>query len=161
MKLRTTSSNRAGGVGAPADPNRASSLDFFRYASLCRVSKHRCCSCGAPIRRRGARRVALCPVCDAATEFRYRVLFSASLAFTLPPPPLVFPFGGWCAMLDLLKFLIYLYYTLRTERCQHLSMKSERFFRWCLSFRSDARRKHYVRTNSKNRGGRKGEGAHI
>ena len=70
MKLRITSSNRAGGVAAPADPNRASSLDFFRYASLCRVSKHRCCSCGAPIRRRGVRRVVLCPVCDAGNELK-------------------------------------------------------------------------------------------
>ena len=65
MKLRMTSSNRAGGVGAPADPNRASSLDFFRYASLCRVSKHRCRVCGNPIRRTGIRRVVRCPVCNA------------------------------------------------------------------------------------------------
>ena len=70
MKLKMTSSNRAGGAATPADPNRASSLDFFRYASLCRVSKHRCCSCGAPIRRRGVRRVVLCPVCDAGNELK-------------------------------------------------------------------------------------------
>ena len=36
----------------------------------CAISKHRCCSCGAPIRRRGVRRVVLCPVCDAGNELK-------------------------------------------------------------------------------------------
>ena len=70
MKLRMTSSNRAGGVGAPADPNRASSLDFFRYASVCKLSKHRCCACGAPIRSVSIRRVVLCPVCGSRNKLK-------------------------------------------------------------------------------------------
>ena len=65
MKLRMTSSNRAGGAATPADPNRASSLDFFRYASVCKLSRHRCRVCGNPIRRSGVRRVVRCPVCNA------------------------------------------------------------------------------------------------
>ena len=44
--------------------------DFFRYASVCKLSKHRCCFCGTPIRRRGIRRVVLCPVCGMENELK-------------------------------------------------------------------------------------------
>lgn len=47
------------------------------------------------------------------------------LAFTLPPPPLVFPFGGWCAMLDLLKFLIYKKYNSEVRVSQGFFRLSE------------------------------------
>lgn len=57
------------GVGGTI-PEALGEKPLFRYASLCRVSKHRCCSCGAPIRRRGVRRVVLCPVCDAGNELK-------------------------------------------------------------------------------------------
>lgn len=40
------------------------------YASVCKLSKHRCCSCGTPIRRRGVRRVVLCPICNAGNELK-------------------------------------------------------------------------------------------
>lgn len=69
MKIRLTSQG-AGAIAVAADPDRASSLDFFRYASVCKLSKYRCCFCGTPIRRRGVRRVVLCPVCDAAVELK-------------------------------------------------------------------------------------------
>ena len=40
------------------------------YASVCELSKHRCRVCGAPIRRRGIRRVVLCPVCGTGNELK-------------------------------------------------------------------------------------------
>lgn len=39
-------------------------------------------------------------------------------ALEVPPPPFVFPFGGWCAMLNVLKFLIYPYYSRKLSTCQ-------------------------------------------
>ena len=44
--------------------------DLFRYASVSKLSKHRCCSCGAPIQRVGIRRVVLCPVCGTRNELK-------------------------------------------------------------------------------------------
>jgi len=40
------------------------------YASVSELSKHRCRSCGAPIRRRGIRRVVRCPVCGTRNELK-------------------------------------------------------------------------------------------
>lgn len=44
--------------------------DHFRYASVSKLSKHWCRSCGAPIRREGIRRVVLCPVCGTRNELK-------------------------------------------------------------------------------------------
>ena len=63
MKLRLTSKMKLGAVPAATVP--ASVKNYFRYASVNKLSKHLCPSCGTPIRRHGIRRVVLCPVCDA------------------------------------------------------------------------------------------------
>lgn len=44
--------------------------DCFRYASVCKLSKYRCRSCGTPIRSTGIRRVVLCPVCGTGNELK-------------------------------------------------------------------------------------------
>lgn len=69
MNIRLTSQG-AGAIAVAADPDRASSLSFFRYASACKLAKHQCRFCGTPIRRRGVRRVVLCPVCNAALDLK-------------------------------------------------------------------------------------------
>ena len=40
------------------------------YASISKLSKHKCRSCGAPIRSTSIRRVVLCPVCGARNELK-------------------------------------------------------------------------------------------
>lgn len=40
------------------------------YASVCKLSRHRCRACGVPIRRTGLRRVVLCPVCGTRNELK-------------------------------------------------------------------------------------------
>ena len=56
--------------GLKADAGRASELDCFRYAVADILAKHKCCSCSTPIRRRGIRRVVICPVCNTANELK-------------------------------------------------------------------------------------------
>lgn len=56
--------------GHQADPHRASELDWFRFAVVDVFAKHKCCSCSTPIRRRGIRRVVICPVCNTANELK-------------------------------------------------------------------------------------------
>lgn len=52
------------GVGSTI-PEALGEKPLFRYASVCKLSKHRCRVCGNPIRRTGIRRVVRCPVCNA------------------------------------------------------------------------------------------------
>lgn len=45
-------------------PKASGGIPLFRYASVCKLSKHRCRVCGNPIRRSGVRQVVRCPVCN-------------------------------------------------------------------------------------------------
>lgn len=56
--------------GRKADASRASRVDAFRFAVADVLSKYKCCSCSTPIRRRGIRRVVICPVCNTANELK-------------------------------------------------------------------------------------------
>lgn len=56
--------------GLKADANRASVNPYFRFAVADVLAKYKCCSCSTPIRRRGIRRVVICPVCNTANELK-------------------------------------------------------------------------------------------
>ena len=57
------------GVGGTI-PEALGEKPLFRYASVCKLSKHRCCACGAPIRSVSIRRVVLCPVCGSRNKLK-------------------------------------------------------------------------------------------
>lgn len=63
-------SNRIPGRDASAEIHKASTNSYFRYAVESRLSRYKCCSCSTPIRRRGIRRVVICPVCNTANELK-------------------------------------------------------------------------------------------
>lgn len=63
-------SDRIPGRDASAEAHNASTNSYFRYAVVSRLSRYKCCSCSTPIRRRGIRRVVICPVCNTANELK-------------------------------------------------------------------------------------------
>lgn len=63
-------SNCIPGRDASAEAHNASTNSYFRYAVVSRLSAYKCCSCSTPIRRRGIRRVVICPVCNTANELK-------------------------------------------------------------------------------------------
>ena len=67
-KYKTIIRKGSGSGAVPAAP--APGPGPFCYASVCKLSKHRCCSCGAPIRSVSIRRVVLCPVCGSRNKLK-------------------------------------------------------------------------------------------